>query len=205
MPGPKCSNREKMPERGRSFEIEVMRRLEMELQSGMLGIDPAWATVFHRRKYPSPDRGKPIVVDVAVEVTRPGAAEPFLTWIWECKDHVRPVPVGAVEEFQAKLMQIGASRCKGTVASRSGFQESAVNTARKWGIGLVRMHPDGSLVRLFEHSISARDPRAEALAGLVQPLGAGPRSAFYAIAGNGAPASRFHDYLREELGPPPGG
>ncbi|HEX8208852.1 MAG TPA: restriction endonuclease [Longimicrobium sp.] len=169
--------------------------MEIELQSGLLGIAPSAGKVFHRKGYYSAARDADIVTDVSLEVYRPGSTEPFLIWIWECKDYGHRVPVDDVEEFQKKMEQIGPSRTKGTVVARSGFQKGAINVARSWGIGLVRLSPDGTLMRLLESA--AWDPAADVEEGLTT-LGP-PGSLCYAVTGSGFAVHDFSRYVREEF------
>lgn len=157
---------------------QVMRLLQEHLAAGELGIASDCVRVHHRRGYYSRDRQTNIVVDVSIEVTRPGARDPWLVCVWECKDYESRVPVDDIEEFHAKLLQIGVHRIKGTVASRGGFQRGAVTFARSQGIGLARILPDESLVHLVEgvhsdewraeHDLTANDPAlvTSELAGL---------------------------------------
>lgn len=125
------------------FEIEVRDRLRERLDDGDFGIDARLAKVFHRRAYPSRDRGTDIIVDVSIELSRKGAAAPFLVWVWECKAYRHAVPVDDVEEFHAKLAQIGADRTKGTVVTTGKFQKGASAYAQSKGIGLVRIAQSG--------------------------------------------------------------
>lgn len=187
-----------MAPKGEAFELEIKQRLESELHSGLLGIEPSAARVFHRKRYYSSVRRSDIIVDISVEIMRPGVDEPFLIWIWECKDYSHRVPVDDLEEFHSKLGQIGSSLTKGTVASRNGFQEAAISVARSWGIGLVRMQPDGTLMRLLE-SRTSPTLRAIAEASLAQPAGVPLSSQFLAIDRNGRVADDFGDYVEAEL------
>lgn len=126
---------------GMEFELEVFEAVRTILDNREMGFDPKWSQVFHHRGYFSPVRDKEIIFDVSVELTLPGASVPSIIWVWECKDYRSLVPVDDVEEFHAKLDQIGADRTKGTVITRSGFQASAFNFARSKGIGLARKMP----------------------------------------------------------------
>jgi hypothetical protein len=174
-----------------------MLRVESELRGGHLGIHPSSARVYHHRAYHSPARKTDIIVDVSIELFRPGADQPYLVWIWECKDYRHAIPVDDVEEFHAKLTQIGPSRTKGTIASRSGFQASAIEVARTWGIGLVHMQSDGSLTRLLESAVR-EDTAAFVFEGLVQAPGTALRSDFFGLTSDGAPAITFGDYIEAE-------
>ena len=101
---------------GESLELQIKRLLEDQIGSGSLALDPSHTKVFHKKAYYSRDRGKDITFDVVIEVTRPGATEPWLVWVWECKDLARPVAVDDVEEFSAKLRVLCVSvvRMNGT-------------------------------------------------------------------------------------------
>jgi hypothetical protein len=124
---------------GLHFELAVKRRLEQSLAGGLFGIAAASALVHHRKAYPSAERRGSIVVDLSVEIFRHTATEPFLIWIWECKNYKRPIPIDDVEEFHAKLQQIGSDRTKGTIVASTSFQASSLAYAQTHGIGLVRL------------------------------------------------------------------
>ncbi len=99
----------------------------------------ASSEVFLHKGYYSRDRKSDIVVDLAIEVMLPGASSWSILWIWECKDHEHPVPVGDVEEFWAKLQQIGGVNVKGGIATTSALQPEALAYARAKGIAVVRI------------------------------------------------------------------
>lgn len=134
----------------------------------MLGIIPECAKVFHRKAYYSQQRNKPIMMDVVIELYRPGLDTPYLVWVWECKDYSTQVPVDDVEEFHAKLEQIKVHKTKGTIICRNGFQQGAINYAQSLGIGLARMLPDGSSIRMQEEVRANRIPRRFAELALTQ-------------------------------------
>ncbi len=131
---------------GKSLELQVKRLLEEEISRGELPLDPAHTKVFHKRSYYSYKRKGDITFDVVIEVTRPGATEPFLIWIWECKDLAGLVEVGDVEEFASKIEQIGVHGAKGSIASRMGFQSGAIEFAKSNKLGLVTIPPDGTVM-----------------------------------------------------------
>jgi len=182
---------------GQSFEQEVEDYLNRALRKGDLGIDPDHAQVFRHKGYYSSLRDKPITVDVSLELCRPGATEPYFIWIWECKGYARPVPVDDVEEFHAKLEQLGMHRIKGTIACRNGFQEGAIRVARSWGIGLVRLLPNGTIIRLLEaeRTISMN----LALFGLTESETRYLESMFYGITSDGHAPINMEDLIRFEL------
>lgn len=110
-------------DKGTTFELEVKRLLEGELSQGDLGLDPALAQIFHRKRYFSRDRERNIIMDVSLEFYRKRSSEPYFVWILECKNYSTLVPVDDIEEFHAKLEQVGVHKTKETVVCRNGFQK----------------------------------------------------------------------------------
>ena len=140
-----------MAKKSDAYEIDASQMVDAELQQGKLGIDPSQAVIKHKPRYYSRDRRKDIEFDVSMEVTRKGETDPFWIWIWECKCYSKNVPVDDVEEFHAKLSQIGADRTKGTIITPVGFSSGALEFARAKGVGLWRWIPKGSIVSLMEN------------------------------------------------------
>lgn len=99
----------------------------------------------HRKRHFSKEREKEIVVDISIEVWPPQAQNYSLLWVCECKNYEHSVPVDDLEEFKAKLDQIGGKNIKGVVAAKNSFQSGAITYARNQGIGLVRIMPDGQV------------------------------------------------------------
>lgn len=97
---------------GDDFEMMVEDRIRGELRRGELGLIASHAKVYRKKRYPSNLRTSGIVVDVSIEVFRENASEPFLIWVWECKDYGRPVGVEDIEEFHTKLDQLGVHRIR---------------------------------------------------------------------------------------------
>jgi len=184
-------------EKGKAFETELKHLLEAELNRGALGIVPKSARVFSRKSYPSLYRHKPIIVDVSLELYRPGAEEPFLIWVWECKNYKHPVPVGDIEEFHAKLEQIGLYKTKGTVACRNGFQRGAISYASVKGIGLARVLSDGSIIRLREAIRKVSKNSIEL--GLTEPDTRQLESMFYGISSSGQGVTSFSEMTLIEI------
>src|SRR5438270_12347073 len=112
---------------GAGFEQQVYEAVKQHVNGKLLGLLPDACHVFHNKAYYSRDRLSEIVTDVSIEVRMPDTADAHIIWIWECKDYSRLVHVGDVEEFHAKLQQIGADRTKGTIVTRLGFQEAAIH------------------------------------------------------------------------------
>lgn len=117
--------------------------------------------VFKKKGYFSKDRRKPIVVDVSIEISLPGAQEYSVLVAIECKNLSSSVPVDDVEEFSAKLQQIAGFNVKGIVASRHSFQSGAREFAKSKSIALLRLLDHANhkweLKRTASASLGAKD------------------------------------------------
>jgi Restriction endonuclease len=132
--------------KGTNYELKVMNLVKLKLEEEEFGISPEHARVSHKPTYYSRDRQEDIIFDVSIEVYRKDAEAPYWIWIWECKNYSHKVPVDDVEEFHAKLNQVGANRTKGTIITPVGFDKGAYEFARSKGIGLWRWIPEGTPV-----------------------------------------------------------
>ena len=72
--------------KGEAFELEVMNILTEWIKLGKFGLTPETAKVKHNQGYYSERRKKEIITDVSIELTIPGRTNPYLLWVWECKD-----------------------------------------------------------------------------------------------------------------------
>jgi len=150
---------------GKQLENVVKASVEELVQSGALGLTAECCRVFLNKGYFSRDRGSDIVVDVSIELTPRGRAKPSVIWVWECKDYTGAVSVAEIEEFHAKLEQIGADRTKGTFVTTGHYQKGAIEYASAKGIGLVRVvegrklqveRVPGLYLRLADHAACER-------------------------------------------------
>ena len=145
---------------GRRFEDEVYAVVERLVSSRQFLLSEPYVKIRRRAKYYSRDREAPIECDIAVEkyLRDPDAESwlhPALIVVIECKDYRGPVPVDDVEEFHAKLQQIGADNTKGILIAHEGaFQKSALRYAQSKGIGLAIILPDSQVHYILE----CRDP-----------------------------------------------
>ena len=134
--------------KGNEFERRVFAALTTELKSEQLGLSPKHARIFAKKAYDSRDRDGRIVTDISIEVSAPDSANPFIFWIFECKDYVTAISVDNLEEFHSKLEQIGADNTKGTIVIRGALQRSALNFAKSKKIGVIRLLPSDQMVHL---------------------------------------------------------
>jgi len=129
--------------KGTLLEEAVYNTLTKMVKNEELPFKSSQCKVFFHKKYYSKDRESSIETDVSIEVYIGDALEPFFVWVWECKNYSNSIPVDDVEEFHAKLDQIGADKTKGTMITALGcFQNGSVNYAKSKGIGLARLLPD---------------------------------------------------------------
>ncbi len=129
--------------KGAKLEEEVFNAVTKLINDGSFPFQASQCKVYSHKKYFSRDRGAFIDTDVSVEIFIGGASDPFFVWIWECKNYGKAIPVDDLEEFHAKLEQIGADNTKGTMITSDGhFQTGSIHYARSKKIGLARLLPN---------------------------------------------------------------
>lgn len=141
---------------GDAFEARVFEALSEELRNERLCVAPKHAKIFRKKAYHSRDRQAAITTDVSIEVYLPDRERPTLVWVFECKDYSGRVPVDDIEEFHAKLQQIGEDNTKGTFVTSGALQRSALTYAESKKIGVVRLLPSGQIIILIELMTAAR-------------------------------------------------
>jgi len=182
-------------DKGKALELQVKESLEIELAQGRLNIPQDAVKVYHRKSYYSSARRSEIEIDVSLEVSRPDAVQPFFIWARECKDYHHSVPVGDIEEFHSKIEQIGLH--KGTVACRHEFQKGAIRFAEAKRIGLARILPDGSIIRLREAAQTVTKSFIEF--GLIESDSEKLESMFYGLSSSGCGFIDFSEMISFEL------
>jgi hypothetical protein len=141
---------------GVSFEDEVCAHVKAELNQYRLMLDPNCAKVYRKKGYYSQKRKKDIVFDVVIEAfCKSNQNIPSLIWVWECKDYLnRKVSVEEIEEFYAKLEQIGIGSVKGTVVTRVGFEAGGVEYAKSQRLGLAILKKELVAVTQYQRGIT---------------------------------------------------
>jgi len=185
--------------KGLAYELGAAELAEKELNNGNLGLDPNQAKVLRKPAYYSRDRQKTIIFDVSIEVFRRGGNDPYLIWIWDCKNYRHRVPVDDVEEFSAKLSQVGTHKTKGTIITPHGFEEGAFEFARSKGIGLWRWIPEGSLVYCMDDIETASDGEIEAGLTVFEMHGFRYYGDFYGLTSDGILSTDLLKLLQHEL------
>jgi hypothetical protein len=154
-PGKGAAKKRSSTRKGDDFETRMYAFFSAEVKRGAMGVNAAWSKVFRKKGYYSRDRGKVIVFDVSIEVTRPGESDPMLIFIIECKDYGTSIPVDDVEEFHSKLGQVAGVNVKGIIASTTAFQQSARSFAASKKMGVVRIFADASFKWVLQRSPAA--------------------------------------------------
>lgn len=134
---------------GRQLEGIVFDTIKKLILNNQFIVSKPYVEIFQQREYYSRQREAYIKTDISIEkyladphVNGNMEIAPALLIIIECKDKTRSISVDEVEEFHAKLQQIGADNTKGIMITRTGaFQRAAFNYAKSNGIGLARIMP----------------------------------------------------------------
>ncbi len=140
-------DRKKTKNTGAAFEEEVYKLISEIVNKNEFMVSNPNVRIRQKPRYYSKDRDAEIEFDVSVEkyLGNPDENEnmrPSIIVVIECKDYSSSIPVDDVEEFHAKLQQIGADNTKGMMITQKGcFQRSALNYAESKGIALARILP----------------------------------------------------------------
>jgi Zn-dependent peptidase ImmA (M78 family) len=141
--------------RGLDLEERVYSFFAEEIRGNRFVARPECCQIFRKKAYYSRDRLSNVVFDVAIELTMPGAEAHSMLWLVECKNYGRPVPVDDVEEFYAKVQQVGAAKSKAILVTTNSFQSGALEFARSKGIGLLRAFPTSEFKWVLHRSPSS--------------------------------------------------
>lgn len=141
-------------DKGDIFELEVLELLKEEVASGRMSLIPNNVRIYNNKGYYSRDREKNIIVDISIEVWPPNSENYSVLIVIECKALSRCVPVDDLEEFKAKLDQIGGKNIKGIVITKNSFQSGSETYAKNQGIGLARVMPNNQVSWLMHMASS---------------------------------------------------
>ena len=132
---------------GALFEEEVYNIISEIVKENRFMVSFPNVRILRKPRYYSKDRDAEIEFDISVEkyLGNPDENEnmrPSIIIIIECKDYSSSIPIDDVEEFHAKLQQIGADNTKGMIITKTGdFQRSALTYAKSKGIALASIFP----------------------------------------------------------------
>ncbi len=137
---------------GASFEEQVYKQICEIVNNNEFMVSNPNVIIKRKPRYYSKDRDAEIEFDVSVEKYLGNPDEnknmrPSIIVVIECKDYSNSIPVDDVEEFHAKLQQIGADNTKGMMITRKGcFQKGTLNYANAKGIALARIIPPNQII-----------------------------------------------------------
>jgi hypothetical protein len=97
------------------------------------------------KKYFSPVRNDDIEFDIAIEILDRATKEITSYIFVECKNYARLVDAPRLEEFESKLRQITPCKSIAIFATSNGVTETCLNSARNFGIAIVRISQDVKL------------------------------------------------------------
>lgn len=132
-------------EKGDKFEELSFKLISKAVNEMKLGIIPSQAKIFKQKGYYSNDRKGNIIFDLSIEIWPEGAKNYTLLYLIECKDYKIKIPVGRVEEFYGKIMQVAGVNAKGVFITKKGFQKGAYNVGEAKGMMLVQANSNLTL------------------------------------------------------------
>ncbi len=149
-------------QKGDDFEALSYELLYQALHNYKLGLIPGDCQVFKKKGYYFEKRKNYIVFDLAIEVWLQGAANYSLLNIIECKNYAKKVPVDDVEEFYAKIKQVGDVNLKGIFITNNGFQRGAYAFAKSVGMMLITVNDLTSLNIILHKANRTKEVAEEA-------------------------------------------
>ncbi len=125
-------------QRGDALEIAVFDLLKAQIDSDRFFARKDCCRIFRRKGYYSEKRKSNIVFDISIEISYPGATDYSVLILVECKNYTKAIPVDDVEEFFAKVEQVGEANTKGIFISNNALQSSALIYCKSQGMGVAR-------------------------------------------------------------------
>lgn len=136
---------------GIELEKIVLEKVKKLVEDNEFLVSNPNVYVLEKPKYFSKDRNAEIEFDVSIEKyfenpKQHNNIRASLIIIIECKDYKKSISVDDVEEFHAKLEQVGADKTKGIMITKEAtYQKSALMYAESKGITLARILPDNQV------------------------------------------------------------
>ncbi len=124
--------------KGDALEISVFNLLKAQIDADRFLARKECCRIFRRKGYYSEKRKANIVFDISIEICFPGTTDYSVLFLVECKNYAKAVPVDDVEEFFAKVGQVGEANTKGIFISNNALQSSALTYCKSQGMGVAR-------------------------------------------------------------------
>ena len=125
-------------QKGDLLEDEIFNLFKDLIDNEQFLVKKSNCKIFQKKGYYSKDREGNIIFDISIEMFLPDTDEYFMLMLIECKNYKHTVPVNDIEEFFAKVQQVGAANAKAVIASTNSFQQGTLKFAKSKGIGVLR-------------------------------------------------------------------
>ena len=125
-------------QKGDQLEDKIFNYFKDLIDSDQFLAKKSNCKIFQKKGYYSKDREGNIIFDVSIEIFFPDSDKYSILILLECKNYNSAVPVNDIEEFFAKIEQVGAANTKAIIASTNSFQSGTINYAKSKGIGLLK-------------------------------------------------------------------
>ncbi|MGE8448232.1 MAG: ImmA/IrrE family metallo-endopeptidase [Comamonas sp.] len=142
-------------QKGDALEIAVFTLLKAQIDADRFFARKECCVISRRKAYFSEKRKASIVFDISIEISLPGATDYSVLVLIECKNYAKAVPVNDVEEFFAKIEQVGEANTKGIFISNNALQSSALNYCKSQGLGVARYFDGKDLKWELQRTASA--------------------------------------------------
>lgn len=141
--------------KGDALEIAVFNLLKAQIDADRFFARKDCCRIFRRKGYYSEKRKSNIVFDISIEISLPGATDYSVLILVECKNYAKIIPVDDVEEFSAKIEQVGEANTKGIFISNNALQSGALSYCKSQGMGVARYFNGQDLKWELRRSASA--------------------------------------------------
>ena len=125
-------------QKGDLLEDEIFNLFKDLIDNEQFLVKKSNCKIFQKKGYYSKDREGNIIFDISIEMFLSDTDEYFMLMLIECKNYKHTVPVNDIEEFFAKVQQVGAANAKAVIASTNSFQQGTLKFAKSKGIGVLR-------------------------------------------------------------------
>lgn len=134
--------------KGNEFENKVFKIVEKLVKKGDFMVSQKTGKTYQKKRYNLELTNSIIETDISVEVKYADAEKISMLLIVECKNHNSSIPIKMMQEFQAKLQDIAQLvkyNIKGIFVTNSALQSGALETAKKYNIGVIRILPENQI------------------------------------------------------------
>ena len=165
-------------EKGDTLEVKVYKLLEPLVAEGIYG---KYVTLSRHKKYKA-DAGFKIL-DVTIDVYHSQELmkedNPFVTYVFECKNHDGILNAGRYDEWIGKLERLGPSKYKVFFVATKGFSQTTIQSATLKGFGLIKLADDCRFEYILQRTVNNCESFSVCLEELAAPQCKRPFLLFY--------------------------